>query len=902
MKKIRTLVLLIGLLTPCLFFGQGETATWYFGNRAGIKFNNDGSVTPLTDGRINTVEGCASISDPFGDLLFYTDGIFVYDRNHNTMENGTGLYGDPSSTQSAIIVPKPEDPNIYYIFTVDTSVAEADADRGLNYSVVDLSMNDGNGAVVEKNINLLTDCSEKVAALLKNCFDESIWVVTLASEDGLSPLFNTYHAFEVSTAGVATNSVKTTFSDLRIEDPRGYIKFSPDGSKMASANMRDGLQLFDFDSDTGIFSNRQDISITDVGQLPYGIEFSAKGQFLYAHTTRFIEQQESFLSLLLQFDIEAIDISASKVELDRRPIFRGALQIGNNGKIYRTLSDDYFTGKPFLSVINNPDSKGVAANYSHRAVTLSGRNSTQGLPPFIQSFFDKTDLLVNENGESTNYLEICEGDPFRLETTEEVDAIYNWSKDGIPFDNPDQFFLNIDSSELIDQGRYQLEILSTDPKKCPILGEAVIRVNPIPTAENLFLKQCDIINPSDGITQINLNQVNENPDETYYYYESQEDLLNDNVIPNIENYTNTTAFLQTLYYKSVNEFNCENYGLLEIEVVPTPPDINSPLYVHECSEKSDGQELRATFDLEKLIVENFSDFETVFYATMEDATLEKNAIIGIYESGTSTIFARQENANQCENIVNVELIVHPSPVITLKETYLICTNNPELSINAPTGYDRYLWTRTVNGMHETISEHEIAAIKETGDYSLTVAYEYPTSTSTFSCEASFDFKVLPSNPAMIRNIKIKDISANNTLEVFVDGDGNYEYSLDGFMYQESNFFEGIAPGFYTMYVRDSNGCGISEQELSVIGYPKFFTPNGDGINDNWQLIGVNDNFQVNSSVSIFDRYGKSLVNLNASTPSWNGTKDSKALPAADYWFKATLEDGREFKGHFSLKK
>jgi gliding motility-associated-like protein len=155
---------------------------------------------------------------------------------------------------------------------------------------------------------------------------------------------------------------------------------------------------------------------------------------------------------------------------------------------------------------------------------------------------------------------------------------------------------------------------------------------------------------------------------------------------------------------------------------------------------------------------------------------------------------------------------------------------------------------------------------------------------------------------MIRNIEIKDISANNTLEVFVDGDGNYEYSLDGFMYQESNFFEGIAPGFYTMYVRDSNGCGISEQELSVIGYPKFFTPNGDGINDNWQLIGVNENFQMNSSVSIFDRYGKSLVNLNASTPSWNGTKDSKALPAADYWFKATLEDGREFKGHFSLKK
>ncbi len=901
MKKIITLVLLIGLLTPCLFFGQGETATWYFGNRAGIKFNNDGSVSPLKDGRINTVEGCASISDPFGDLLFYTAGIFVYDRNHNTMENGTGLYGDPSSTQSAIIVPKPEDPNIYYIFTVDTSVTEADADRGLNYSIVDLSLNDGNGAVVEKNINLLKDCSEKVAALLKNCFDQSIWVVTLASEDGLTPIFNTYHAFEVSSTGVSTASIKTTFSDLRIEDPRGYIKFSPDGSKMASANMGDGLQLYDFDSDTGIFSNKQDISVNEIGQLPYGIEFSSKGQFLYAHTTRFFEQEESFLSLLLQFDIEASDISASKIELDRRPIFRGALQIGNNGKIYRTLADDYFNGKPFLSVINNPDTKGTGANYSHRAVTLSGRNSTQGLPPFIQSFFNKTDLLVDENGESSNYLEICEGDSFRLETTEEVNATYNWSKDGIPFSNPDNYFLTVDSSQHIDEGRYQLEIVFSDPQKCPVLGEAVIRINPIPEAENLILRQCDIINPSDGITQVNLNQINTNENETYYYYETQEDVLNDKVISGIENYTNSTPFTQIIYYKSVNEFNCENFGILELQIIPIPPDLNAPLYTYQCAINENGEPI-ATFDLEKLKIENFSNFDTVFYANMEDATLEQNALVGAYESHSTTIYARQENTNQCENIVAVELVVQPSPFVTLEEAYLICTNNLELSLSAPTGYDRYLWTREVNGVQETISANDAVDIMETGNYSLTVAYEYITSTGVFICEDSFDFKVLPSNPAVIKNIKIKDISANNTLEVFTEGDGNYEYSLDGFMYQERNFFEGIAPGFYTMYVRDSNGCGISEQEFSVIGYPKFFTPNGDGINDNWQLIGVNENFQMNSTVNIFDRYGKSLVNLNANSPSWNGTKDSRALPAADYWFSATLEDGREFKGHFSLKK
>ena len=95
---------------------QRETSNWYFGFGAGIHFNDNGSVTPLTNGKLNTLEGCTSISDADGTLLAYTDGITVYNKNHQIVQNGNGLLGDPSSTQSAIIVPKPQDPNIYYIF------------------------------------------------------------------------------------------------------------------------------------------------------------------------------------------------------------------------------------------------------------------------------------------------------------------------------------------------------------------------------------------------------------------------------------------------------------------------------------------------------------------------------------------------------------------------------------------------------------------------------------------------------------------------------------------------------------------------------------------------------------------------------------------------------------------
>ena len=120
MKKIASLFL-CGLLFPCALFCQGETSNWHFGNGAGIRFNNDGSITNVKKSKLDTFEGCATISDAFGELLFYTDGITVFNSDHEIMLNGEDLFGDPSSTQSALIVPKPEDHNLFFIFTVDTS-------------------------------------------------------------------------------------------------------------------------------------------------------------------------------------------------------------------------------------------------------------------------------------------------------------------------------------------------------------------------------------------------------------------------------------------------------------------------------------------------------------------------------------------------------------------------------------------------------------------------------------------------------------------------------------------------------------------------------------------------------------------------------------------------------------
>ena len=105
-----------------------------------------------------------------------------------------------------------------------------------------------------------------------------------------------------------------------------------------------------------------------------------------------------------------------------------------------------------------------------------------------------------------------------------------------------------------------------------------------------------------------------------------------------------------------------------------------------------------------------------------------------------------------------------------------------------------------------------------------------------------------------------------------------------------------------MQVRDKNGCGVVEKEISVLGYPKFFTPNGDGFNDKWSLIGYSPKDKMNTSISIFDRYGKKVAEISPENHNWNGTYNSQPLPSSDYWFKINLEDGRLIKGHFSLKR
>jgi len=410
-------------------FAQKQTNIWYFGQNAGLDFNS-GAPVALTDGQLNTAEGCATICDASGNLLFYTDGIKVWNKNHLIMTNGNGLFGDPSSSQSGMIIPKPGSTTTYYIFTVDMqggAPGAADSDgayRGFRYSEVDMTASGGLGAVVvgQKNILLKTPTTEGVTAV-QHANGTDIWVIAHGWNN------NSYFSYPVTAAGVNTTPVQTNIGPV-VTDPSiygngaiGCMKASPDGSKIAACHAYNNNQLVlsDFNNSTGVISNSLTISINSSASSdgPYGVEFSNCNEYLYVSeqftvTGTYYSWPEK--STIWRFDLNAGSIPASQTNFATvNNEWIGALQLAADGYIYcgnvkraydAAFLEYYGVASGFLHRINNPRSAG--ATFTFNSKNLSGRKVVFGLPPFITSFFNKTDFSAISNISSDTIF--CEGE------------------------------------------------------------------------------------------------------------------------------------------------------------------------------------------------------------------------------------------------------------------------------------------------------------------------------------------------------------------------------------------------------------------------------------------------------------------------------------------------------------
>ncbi len=806
------------LMFPLIINAQLQVSNWYFGNKAGLNFNvADGAMpTVLFDGQLRTIEGCATISDENGNLLFYTDGIRVYNSLHTQM-NTTLLHGDPSSSQSGIIVPNPANNGIYYIFTVDANDNYPNNDddidsggplKGFKFSTVDMNLNGGLGAVTNYNTPLPLElgnpnlCSEKVTAVRH--FDQhDVWVIT--------HLRNKFYSFRVTDSGVNTTPVTTTIApnitpDGFVVNARGYMKASPNGKYVAIAhysNMTSGfssnnnttpnnaksgiLALYNFDNQTGTLNTYREL---DNQGTPYGVEFSPNSEFLYAEIDYNNQSTYEWTGgRLVQWkleDLSSIDIVNINSGSSNWPLvsgstrMRGALQLGIDGRIYYSKTqiflDNFDTNDirtayrgPTLSVIHQPNLEGLACDFqvnSYSVTNPPGFNPANdtfgtnhyvayGLPPFITSYFN--------NNVEIDVEEVCEEEEanFTLVIDNSVQGITQivWNMgDGT------QYF---DAEEIThvyqDPGTYVIEVelhIGTDGLIIPVSYE--LEVYPKPEIQNATLIQCDDL-ILDGIANFDLTMaeaemiVNGNTaDYTFEYYLSEDDAHNQNN-PQPTDFTNTTN-PQTLYVRIANEYLCYRIAELELEVNPDRFMLElDPVCDDESNDEVEFWNLNDLFDAEVLAL--YPNSQVHYYLSDEDAYNDENRLTNTSNfentSNPQIIYIRSNDGINCNAIGQVTLTILESPELEIEDV-AVCSDT-EVTFDAGPGFDSYEWS---NG-----SDLQSITISEPGEYWVTVSLAN-------GCETTENFEL--SNPW-------QRPEAQNTIlvqceDAIIDGITNFDLS------------------------------------------------------------------------------------------------------------------------------
>ena len=409
MNKVYNLLLIFLFSIFCLSVrAQKEGNNWYFGNNAGLTFNTS-PPTALTNGALNTLEGSATISDCSGSLLFYTDGVTIWDKTHNPMPNGTGLLGHPSSTQSGIMVPQPDNDSIYYVFTLE---AQEQASHRLHYSIVNMNLLGGLGNVTVKNVLLLPYTTERIT-VVRHTNNIDFWIVVHL---GNSIAFNSYL---LSSSGLNTSPITSNVGVAQAgPNTAGYMKSSPDGSKICEVQYTlNSVQVFDFNRATGVLANA---FAFNKSTYPYGVEFSPDGLKLYLTCVG--------SGTIIQYDLSlgtaaAIIASATLIGSPASApcifsLVGGALQLGPDGKIYVGRC-----GTSTLGVIDNPNFAGIGCNYIDIGVSLGGKLVQLGLTNLISAFFNQPIITASN---------FCSGDTtfFGISDVGKIDSV-KWN-----FGNP----------------------------------------------------------------------------------------------------------------------------------------------------------------------------------------------------------------------------------------------------------------------------------------------------------------------------------------------------------------------------------------------------------------------------------------------------------------------------------
>ena len=631
MKKFYVMGIILLLLTNKLK-AQQETAIWYFGYGAGLDFKNERPIA-ITNGKANVSEGSAVMSDKNGNLLFYTDGAVIWNKNHEVMQNGIGLMGGTSSTQAALIVPQPGNANIYYVFTVSDVSTD-----GMRYSIVDMREDEGLGAVTTtKNVLLHTPVTEKLSGVMDEANNEA-WI--MCHEWGS----NNFVAYKLTESGINLTPVISSIGNNHDcgNCNIGFMKFSPDAKKIAVALDWSGdfVEVFNFNSTTGVVSDPVKLTIEN----PYGLEFSSDNSKLYVST-------ENGANHLYQFDLSGgmENLAASQKIIKSKRGYAGALQLAPDGKIYwaRAATTSY------LSVIEDPNQSGMACNLKDTAVYLETGFSSLGLPNFLQSYLGTPYISTSS---------VCVGGSleFIVNNLGEVDSL-NWD-----FDDPNSGANNISrdhspSHTFTNSGIFNVKMnwMKKNLNKSKIFP-VYVKESPVITfsGKNTVCEGENLTLTVSGGTSY--RWVNNNITDPTIVIKPAQDIT-----------VSVTAW---------NEDLCEATASFDIKVnkIPTPPNaLNATICFGETAE------LRATIPSFNQQVNWYLDNDKKYL--LKENSSSYNPIVG---ASGEFVFYCTSKENGCESeAVAATIKVNEQPHVTINDLNPACVNDYsfELTAGSPAG-------------------------------------------------------------------------------------------------------------------------------------------------------------------------------------------------------------------------
>ncbi len=807
-------------------WGQGNKGNyqWYFGQNTGLDFLS-GTPTPKTT-VLNTSAGSSTISDPTGHTLLYTNGNTIYNSNNQVIQGGANLGGDTTLAQSSLIVPSQKENNIYYSFTI-TKTGQ------LQYSTVDLSKNQGQGAVD----TTVTLPGGSVSPELAGVYDSAggFWVATVQGGQLVA-----YH--------VTNSGVSTTASPSQASGQGSYIKFSDNGEEAAQV-VGNEVIVYQFSKKTGQFSSP--VVITNVTN-PYAVEFAKDGSELYVST--------GSTGHIYQYDPTAtttalIDSSRYLLTKDSSITYYG-LQLAEDGNIY--VAQDS-TGKNYLSVISSATSDSLGVEFHKDSISL-GAASNKDLPNFVSNYFTTSNVTIELKG-------ACTGNPTELYGIAPDSAnMWVWHfGDGSSFQytSPAPYSYIDSVTHSYSPGTYTVSLVITTAvsskfasNQCSLADSGTVTIYQTPNPSLTSQAFCNVTTPD------TLNAGT--------YYAGSTTLGSS---PIIYSWTNRTGMLVS----SSQKLTTDTSGIYILVV-----DNNGCL-----GTTSD----TITFvNLPK----NFLGNDTTLCTGKTDI-IGAPAIAGvstIWNTGTpfsnnDSILVTSSAAGSTKYIATLTTSTTPTcsvkdsvtitfvqvPVVNLGPNVTVCDGTIETLDAQNAGYD-YLWS--------TGSTAEIIKVTTTGIYYVTVYLG--------SCAAS-DTVTINYEAYPVINLPSEDVYCSRDqsyVNLFGGLAASYLWQPGG---QTTDSIQVSTPGTYVLeafsavakcQTRDSVKVeDICTPQLFV---PAAFSPNGDGKNDIFQIYG---NHILTYDMRVFDKWGELIFVSADLTSSWDGTYRDQPVEQGVYTWKIT---------------